>query len=121
MPHDAFIATNTLRSAQGEKLFANPRNAASGSLRQLDPTITRSRGLEFYAYSIPKIERAEIPLSTTYTHTRTILQQWGFQVSPYYKVFDDVIEAANFIESIQNDRPSFSFDIDGLVIKLQDY
>ena len=56
MPHSEFKRVNEARLITGEKLFANPRNAASGSLRQLDPKITRNRGLQFFAYSVPVLE-----------------------------------------------------------------
>ncbi len=60
MPNDVFEKVNQKRMEDGEKLFANPRNAASGSLRQINPLITRERKLQFFAYSLPQVEKDEV-------------------------------------------------------------
>lgn len=78
MSRTAFNHVNRERLSVGEKLFANPRNAASGSLRQLDPLVTRSRHLRFFAYSVPQIEQGidgDYPISK-YTQLLDLLKNW---------------------------------------------
>ncbi len=118
MPHQAFADINTRRLESGEKLFANPRNAASGSLRQLDPEITRSRGLAFYAYSVPLLETDRS--IHQYVDEVKKLSEWGFLVSPFLERFPTIEAAGERIRSLSSNRPKFAFDIDGLVLKLQD-
>ena len=93
MPHSAFARVNNERLATGDKLFANPRNAASGSLRQLDPLITRARGLEFYGYSVPRFEevlvREELGIKL-YSEGIRLLAQWKFFVSPFFENFSSI-------------------------------
>ncbi len=147
MPHEAFRRTNEERLLSGEKLFANPRNAASGSLRQLDYRITEKRGLEFFAYSVPEFERgdfSENPSSAilsqdgsnstlsemgsaktgggktvrTYRDYVAKLSEWGFSVSPYSFFARNLPSLLAEVAKLTKNRPSFPFDIDGLVIKL---
>ena len=124
MPHRAFTRVNEERLLVGDKLFANPRNAASGSLRQLDPNITRSRGLEFYGYSIPRFEdalvRKELGI-TLYSESIALIEKWGFLVSPFFERFTTIELLAARVRELANARPKFGFDIDGLVIKLEEY
>jgi DNA ligase (NAD+) len=124
MPHSAFSRVNSERLAIGDKLFANPRNAASGSLRQLDPVITRSRGLEFYGYSVPRFEdalvRSELGISH-YSESITLIESWGFLVSPFFEQFTSIESLAARVRELSGARPKFGFDIDGLVIKLEEY
>lgn len=122
MPHSAFESVNTARLELGEKLFANPRNAASGSLRQLDPLVTRSRGLEFFAYSAPYLEQEDTSIGVkTYSEGIKILQEWGFHISPFFERYDSIEKLALRISELESNRPKFPFDIDGLVIKLESY
>jgi DNA ligase (NAD+) len=135
MPHEAFRRTNEERLLSGEKLFANPRNAASGSLRQLDYRITEKRGLEFFAYSVPEFERGNFfespaPRSVkgtkeedskpvrTYRDYVARLALWGFSVSPYAFFATSLPILLAEIAKLTQNRPMFPFDIDGLVIKL---
>jgi DNA ligase (NAD+) len=124
MPHSAFARVNSERLALGDKLFANPRNAASGSLRQLDPLITRSRGLEFYGYSIPRFEdaivRSELGIEL-YSESIGLIEKWGFLVSLFFERFASIELLATRVRELATNRPRFGFDIDGLVIKLEDY
>ncbi len=128
MPRSAFDELNTRRLQSGEKLFANPRNAASGSLRQLDPAITRERDLLFFAYSCPDLEEIHKRDSTgaTYFHLITQLGTWGFQTSAQWAHGALFFQKKTGIESIitmiheMGKKPVCPFDIDGLVIKIND-
>ena len=120
MPHSAFKRVNEERALTSEKLFANPRNAASGSLRQLDPLITRARGLEFFAYSVPRFEREDGLQIMTYRDYTRKLTEWGFHVSPFFEYFPTVEALALRISGLSKSILDFGFDIDGLVIKFDE-
>lgn len=99
MSRAVFARVNTERMNAGERLFANPRNAASGSLRQLDPLITRSRQLEFFAYSIPSFEKDDGAASygiTQYHSMMNLLEEWGFPRQ------DFSFKMVNGIENLQS-------------------
>lgn len=122
MPHAEFERVNRERLAIGEKLFANPRNAASGSLRQLDANITKSRGLEFFAYSVPYLETEfDVFDITRYDQGIAKLFEWGFSISPFFERFSSIEDLAERVAEFASKKPKFAFDIDGLVIKLQEY
>ncbi|MBP7806091.1 NAD-dependent DNA ligase LigA [Candidatus Gracilibacteria bacterium] len=129
MPRGAFDELNARRLQSGEKLFANPRNAASGSLRQLDPTVTRERDLLFFAYSCPDLE--EIHKNSreetgTYAALIKKLGIWGFNTSEQGQNGSLFFRVESGIESIitmihdMGKKPVCPFDIDGLVIKIND-
>jgi DNA ligase (NAD+) len=129
MPRSAFDELNARRLQSGEKLFANPRNAASGSLRQLDPTVTRERDLLFFAYSCPDLE--EIHKNSreetgTYAALIKKLGSWGFNTSEQWQNGSLFFRVESGIESIvamihdMGKKPVCPFDIDGLVIKIND-
>lgn len=122
MPHMEFERVNRERLTSGEKLFANPRNAASGSLRQLDPKITKSRGLQFFAYSVPYLE-TEFDMFGIETYDKGIakLLEWGFHISPFFERFPTIEALAERVREFASKKPKFAFDIDGLVIKLLEY
>ena len=120
---EVFISTkdfekmNQEREEKGEETFANARNAAAGSLRQLDSKITRTRPLDIYVYNIQKIEGKEI---SSHFEALEYLQKLGFNVNPmkiFCKTTDEVIEAIN---KIGDKRESLTFGIDGAVIKVDD-
>lgn len=111
----AFQELNRERSQSGEALFANPRNAAAGSLRQLDSRITASRALVFFAYGIS--EAALIGLSSQY-EILTRLQEYGFKVNPDIHLVRGMDDVMRFCLSIQDKRESLPFEIDGVVIKV---
>ncbi len=124
MSRTTFNAVNKDRLKVGEKLFANPRNAASGSLRQLDPLITRSRQLAFFGYSVPQIEMGvdknfEIK---TYTDLMQILASWGFVREDF--PFSQISGISNLLSLIEKEtthrQEYFDFDIDGMVLKFDD-
>ncbi len=114
MPKAAFHTLNEHARTQGEKTFANPRNAAAGSLRQLDSKITASRKLSFYAYGIEdKTSRA-----STHSEQMEQLTLWGVPVSQQRKLANNIKEVADFYEVLLRDRDSLPYEIDGMVIKV---
>lgn len=117
MPKEAFRLLNEEREEAGESLFANPRNAAAGSLRQLDEKITAGRRLEIYVYEI-------ISLTGTgfQSHEEALLQlkAWGFPVNPAYLASEKPEEILDFIKLWQEKRHDLPYEIDGMVIKLDD-
>ncbi|PHM46646.1 NAD-dependent DNA ligase LigA [Xenorhabdus miraniensis] len=100
----------------GNKVFANPRNAAAGSLRQLDPRITAKRPLTFYCYGIGVLEGGELPAS----HYERLMQfkNWGLPVSDKIKLCQGTQQVMDFYHSIEKQRPTLGFDIDGVVVKV---
>lgn len=116
MPFTSFEDTNKKRLASWEKLFANPRNAASGSLRQIDYTVTRDRNLEFFAYSFPYME--DIQEVRSYSEEIDLLSARWFLTSPYFFKAKNIESVANEIIKLTNNKPVFPFDIDWLVLKI---
>lgn len=117
MAKDAFLAMNAAQEAAGGRTFANPRNAAAGSLRQLDPEITRSRPLALFAYAMGE---ASEPVADTHWHYLERLQAWGFRVNPLSKLLGSAEDAAAFQASIAEQRSHLAYDIDGVVYKIDD-
>ena len=118
MGRQAFELINERQRSAGQKLFANPRNAAAGSLRQLDPSVTANRPLSFFAYGIGEIQGWQLPL----THSALLdsLSALGFPVSDERRVARGGAELANFHSEIMRRRNSLPFDIDGVVYKVND-
>ncbi len=117
MSHSDFAALNARQAAAGGKSFANPRNAAAGSLRQLDPGITRARPLRFFAYAWGAVSA---PLGQTQTEAIDRLTALGFPTNPLFRycpTLDDLLTAYRDIEA---QRASLGYDIDGVVYKLDD-
>lgn len=117
MPKKSFERLNEEREITGEKLFANPRNAAAGSLRQLDPRITAERNLDIYIFNVQKIENVELK---SHYESFKYLQKLGFQVNPYIKLCNNIEDIMGGIVEIGEKRGELSFDIDGAVIKVDD-
>ncbi|SMC46591.1 NAD-dependent DNA ligase LigA [Sporomusa malonica] len=115
LPRREFDRLNKLREAANEPLMANPRNAAAGSIRQLDPRITAERGLDIFMHGLGTEEGLGVA-----THSAMLekLQTLGFKINPYYRVFDTIEEVAEFCESWSEKRVDLPYDIDGLVIKV---
>jgi DNA ligase (NAD+) len=115
MTKSAFLALNERQRAAGRQVFANPRNSAAGSLRQLDPAITASRPLGFFAYSWGEISRLPAP-------TQSGMLEWfaqrGFQTNPLMKVCDSVDALLGFHREIESQRATLDYDIDGVVYKV---
>ncbi len=126
MSRTAFIHVNKERLEVWEKLFANPRNCASGSLRQLDPLVTRSRHLQFFAYSVPQIEQDEVEAKKyslrNYRELMDLLASWGFpRVDFSFSQISGIDWLCDRIEEeTKNRKEYFDFDIDGMVLKLDD-
>lgn len=118
MRHSGFEKLNAAALRNHEKTFANPRNAAAGSLRQLDPRITAKRPLTFYCYGVGIIEGAELPES----HWQRLqqLKTWGLPVSDRIQLRTGSQSVLDFYHDVQNYRSSLDFDIDGVVIKVDD-
>ena len=118
MPHAGFERLNQLALEKGEKTFANPRNAAAGSLRQLDPKITSKRPLVLNAYSIGIAEGVDLP-NTHYDRLQW-LKSIGIPVNPEIRLCNGTDEVLDFYRDIQNKRSSLGNDIDGTVLKIND-
>ena len=114
MPKKSFERLNEERELRGESLFANPRNAAAGSLRQLDPKIAASRGLDIRVFNI---QWAEGCVFTTHTETLDYLEAQHFKVIPH-DTFGTIREAAARIAAMGDGREAYPFDIDGAVVKV---
>lgn len=114
MPKKSFEQLNADRELKGEALFANPRNAAAGSLRQLDPKVAASRKLDIRVFNI---QWAEGKTFTTHTETLEYLQEQHFKVIPHYSCAT-IQEAAERIAAMGDSREEFPFDIDGAVVKV---
>lgn len=119
MPHAGFAKLNERQEAAGQKVFANPRNAAAGSLRQLDSRITAERPLEFYAYSMAQLEGVEEP--ETHSGMLEMLRQWGLRVNPEVRVCSGVDELLVFYHGILDKRDKLDYDIDGVVYKVDSF
>jgi DNA ligase (NAD+) len=118
MPKAAFDALNVRQQAKGDKTFVNPRNAAAGSLRQLDSKITASRALAFYAYALGVVEGENAPMDDTHFGQLMQLKQWGLPVSQEVKVCDSLDKVYDYYGDILKRRGELGFEIDGVVIKV---
>ena len=118
MPHEGFARLNQHALEKGEKTFANPRNAAAGSLRQLDPKITSKRPLVLNAYGIGIAEGIDLP-NTHYDRLQW-LKSIGIPVNPEIRLCNGTDEVLDFYHDIQNKRSSLGYDIDGTVLKIND-
>jgi DNA ligase (NAD+) len=114
MPKESFYKLNETRELEGEQLFKNPRNAAAGSLRQLDSKITAKRNLDIFCFNIQQLEGFDVAL---HSEGHQLLQKLGFKVIPYKicKTADDIIAEIDRLGELRGKLP---YDIDGVVIKL---
>jgi DNA ligase (NAD+) len=120
-PFDAFERLNEQRAAAGEELYANPRNTAAGSLRQLDPSITAARQLRFYGFSAVVPDGDRMPFATQWEMLEALVE-WGVPVEPnriHAKSLEDVVA---FVQKVESQlRPSLNFAIDGVVVKVNSF
>ncbi|OLQ91946.1 DNA ligase (NAD(+)) LigA [Vibrio panuliri] len=118
MPKAGFDKLNELALKKGEKTFVNPRNAAAGSLRQLDSRITATRPLSFYAYSVGVVEGAE--LSNSHYERFLQLKSWGLPMCPETKRVASLDDVKAYYQDILSRRDALAYEIDGVVIKVDD-
>ncbi|MBR7077924.1 MAG: NAD-dependent DNA ligase LigA [Clostridia bacterium] len=117
MPRSAFVKVNAQCEKNGQNTFANPRNAAAGSLRQLDSSVTAQRGLDIFVFNLQEIEGATV---TTHSGSLELMRSLGFKISPDYKKCKTKEEVWRAICEIGEKRSSLEYDIDGAVIKVDD-
>ncbi|MFH1238695.1 MAG: NAD-dependent DNA ligase LigA, partial [bacterium] len=115
MEHRDFQALNKAREKSGEPLFANPRNAAAGSVRQLDPRITAGRRLNIFAYGVGKVEGREF---SQHSELLNYLKTIGFRTNPHTKICPDIEECIKFCRHWAEKKKTLAYDIDGIVIKV---
>jgi len=115
MSKSDFFALNQRQEDKGAKVFANPRNAAAGSLRQLDSTVTAGRPLKFFAYAYGEV--SETPW-LTHGDFIYLLKEWGFAVNPYTRVCNGIEDVMAHYDTIQDHRAELDYDIDGVVYKV---
>ncbi|MEN9724143.1 MAG: hypothetical protein RJB38_2129 [Pseudomonadota bacterium] len=115
LPIEAFLQLNQEQSTKGQKLFANPRNAAAGSVRQLDPTIAAARPLTGFFYGLGAVDGIRFERMSELEST---LESWGFRVGKRRRVCRGVEGVLRFYREVQNERDSLPYEIDGIVVKL---
>lgn len=116
MPKAGFDAYNEKARAAGEKTFVNPRNAAAGSLRQLDPKLTAARPLDIYVYFVGESVGGQLP--TSHSDILNQLQDWGLKTCPERRLVEGVAGCLDFYESISAKRGKLPYEIDGVVYKV---
>jgi DNA ligase (NAD+) len=117
IPKQAFAKLNAERLERGENLFANPRNAAAGGLRQLDPRVTAARPLSFFPWGLGEVSSSVAP---NYAEVIEKLRQWGFRVTGFFRVCHGIEECLAFYQSMLAQRADLPFEIDGVVYKVND-
>lgn len=115
MPQRSFLALNEARETRQEEPFANPRNAAAGSLRQLDPQIAAERHLDIFIYAVGDWQTGSL---TTHSERLNYLQELGFKINPEWRQCTSIDQVIDFVESWVDRRADLSYDIDGIVIKV---
>ncbi len=119
LPFDAFERLNEERAKAGEDLFANPRNSAAGSLRQLDPAITAKRPLHFFGFAVAAPADVPLPFSTQ-SELLDTLERWGFPVESHRQRCTSLDEVVSFVHEVEHTlRAQLNFGIDGVVVKVE--
>ena len=116
MPQKSFHKLNEERLSNNEQLFANPRNAAAGTIRQLDSSVVAKRNLDIFLYTIVNAEK----YCTTQEEVLNYLQHLGFKVNPYYEVVNSIDQLNNTINKYDQIRKTLPYDTDGVVIKVNE-
>ncbi len=119
MPKDGFIELNKTLVKRGDKPRVNPRNAAAGSLRQLDSSITAQRPLEMYCYAVGLVENGTIP--STQLDTLKQLEKWGLRICPEIKQVTGVSGCNEYYQRMAEERPNLAYEIDGIVFKVNEF
>lgn len=119
MPRSGFEALNKASFARGEKGFMNPRNAAAGSLRQLDPSVTASRPLEMCCYNVGLVEGGVLP--SCHMPVLQQLNSWGLRINPEMRVAKNLQECIDYYHYLAARRDQLPYDIDGIVFKVNDF
>ncbi len=121
LPLDVFKQINQERSQAGEQLFANPRNAAAGTLRQLDPRIVDRRRLDFFAYTLHIPGQDDASIANTQWEALELLQKMGFRVNPNKKLCPSIQQVADYYEHWDTERLNLPYMTDGVVVKLNSF
>ncbi|MDP6140400.1 MAG: NAD-dependent DNA ligase LigA [Arenicellales bacterium] len=119
MPLAGFERLNRAQEEKGEKRYANPRNAAAGSLRQLDPRLSAARPLDFFCYGVGRWQRGPMPV--THLATLATLRNWGLRVNPLAREVRGVEQCLAYYADLSAQRAKLSYEIDGVVYKVNDY
>ncbi|MGR5864327.1 NAD-dependent DNA ligase LigA [Bacillus cereus] len=117
MPKRSFVKLNEEKEQNGEDVFANPRNAAAGSIRQLDPKIAAKRNLSMFVYGLANVEEKTIP---SHSESLDFLGELGFKTNPNRRTCETIEEVIAYVEEWQEKRPHLDYEIDGIVIKVDD-
>ncbi|WP_106494669.1 NAD-dependent DNA ligase LigA [Lentibacillus sp. Marseille-P4043] len=117
MPHKSFLALNQKRDENGDEPFANPRNAAAGSLRQLDPKIAAKRNLDTFLYGVGEWETGTIQ---SHSERLSYLKELGFKTNPEWRKCQTIEEVIDYVEYWTTERPNLNYEIDGIVVKVDD-
>ncbi len=115
MPHRSFLKLNEERKANGDEPFANPRNAAAGSLRQLDPKIATKRSLDIFLYSVGEWEAGSLE---SHSERLTYMEELGFKTNPEWRKCETIDEVMDYVHYWEEKRPELDYEIDGIVIKI---
>lgn len=116
MSRSGFQQLNSKREQKGDSLFANPRNAAAGSLKLLDPRITSQRPLNGFVYALPYTLEVEIP--SAHMECLEKLREWGFRVNPHFRLCKDIDEVLSYCRFWAKEREELDYEVDGMVIKV---
>ena len=121
LPRKTFEKINQTRQEKGESLFANPRNATSGTLRQFDPKVVAKRKLDFFAYTLYVVDENSPWQPETQASSLEVLQEMGFKVNPHRKVCQSLAEVEGFFREWEEKRNTLAYDTDGVVVKINSY
>lgn len=120
MPKRVWFGINKLQEKEGKPLFANTRNAAAGSLRQLDPNIVKNRHLDFFAWDLAELKDDNFSKINNHSDKHKILRDLGFNLAPYERKVDNLEKVFSFIKEIELIRPNLPYGTDGIVISIDE-